>query len=320
MPYTYEEAYFGIPAPGDGQTGLALDEQQKAALIGRLFQRVSDAVGEGVIEGGVGSIVGGDLQISAVTAALIRDEIGAVPVQADLTTLPASSFATGDSYVHLQLTSIAREDGSCGYYISASATPASDALAICMVTKAGGVITAVDNTVKAVPAVAGRIPWEVLKRNYDDVTTLLEFLTEELGARYMDGTAPDDVDTRLTAVETGGVGVGGATVYWGDLQRTASLATTIAQYVTSVIADHLANYSHGGGDGGGEISVVEPWDMDAANRHLALMLDVLMDNPMAAFNQVDCMVVVVDEEGNGVWGQGELGGPDWVDHVNSTWP
>ena len=318
-PYTYAEEYFGIPAPKDGELGEAAEEQVQIALIGRLFQRVCDAVGAGVILGGVGSIVGGNLQISAVIAALILDEIGAVPVQADPTTLPATSFADGDSYVHLQLGATGRLDGSCGTYISGSGTPASDALAICKATKSGGVISAVDNTVKMVPAVANRIPWEVLKRNYDDATTLLAFLTGALGARYLGETPPDDVDTRLIAVETGGGGGGGGggTVYWWDLQRSASLATTIAQYIAAELAQYSLDHPAGGG---GEIAVVEPWDMDAANRHLGLMVDVQLDNPLGAFNQVDCMVVVVDAAGEGIWGQGELSGPDWVDHVNSTWP
>lgn len=324
--YTYEEDKFGIPAPGNGQTGWAPDEQEKASLIGRLFQRVCDAVGEGVIGGGVLSIVSGDVRISAVTAAMIADEIGVVPVQASEETRAASGFANGESYIHLQLSATARADGTCGTYISASATPAADAIVLGKVTKAGGVITAVDNTVKAVPAVAGRIPWEVLKRNYDDATTLLAFLSGALGTRYLDDSELDDVDTRLVALETtggtGGGGGGAATVYWQDLARTASNVQSIIQYVESVMADHLTNYPHGGSSstGGGEIAVVEPWDSDAANRALALMDEVRMGNPLAAVSQVDCMVVVTDEEGNGIWGEGQLGGPNWTDEGASTWP
>ena len=311
--YGYSEGYWGLPAPADGEFGWAPDEQLKVELIGRLFQRLLDAVGAGVITGGEGSIVAGNLALSALVA-IIDDDLGAVPVQATPATLSASLFAAGDSYVHVQLAETARADGSCAYYISVSETPAADALVVCKVTKAGAVITAVDNTVKAVPVIAGRLPWTVLARSYDDATTLLALLTSMLGAGYLDGTVTDDVDARLTALETAPSGGGGTgTVYWGALQQTASVATTIAQAIAAAIAEHLATVQHGGADGVTE--VLEPWDVDAVNQSLSVLTDVRQVNPEAAWNHVDAVTVVW-----GVYGDGSHGSPDFIDWVNSSWP
>lgn len=310
--YSYSEGFWGLPAPADGEFGWAPDEQLKVELIGRLFQRLLDAVGAGVISGGEGSIAGGNLALSALVA-IVDDELGAVPVQATPTTLMASEFAAGDSYVHVQLGETARADGSCAYYISASETPAADALAICKVTRTGAVITAVDNTVKAVPAIASRIPWSVLARSYDDATTLLALLTSMLGAGYLDGTVTDDVDARLTALESGGGGGGAGTVYWGALQQTVSIATTIAQAIAAAIAEHMATVQHGGADGVTE--VLEPWDVDAVNQSLSVLTEIRQVNPEAAWNHVDAVTVVW-----GVYGDGSHGSPDFIDWVNSSWP
>lgn len=312
--YTYAEGYWGLPAPADGEWGWAPDEQLKVELIGRLFARMLDAVGAGVISGGAGSVVGGALSLTALVA-IISDDLGAVPVQADATSLAAASFPSGASYVHCQLSETARADGSCAYYVSASSTPAADAITICKVTKAGGAVTAVDNTVKAVPAIAGRIPWTVLARSYDDATTLLALLTSMLGAGYLDGTVTDDVDARLTALESGGTGggTGTGTVYWGALQQTAAIATTISQAIAAAIAEHMATVQHGSTEGVAE--VLEPWDVDSVNQALSVLTEIRMVNPEAAWNHVDAVTVVW-----GVYGDGSHGTPDYIDWEHSSWP
>lgn len=311
--YTYQDELWGMPVPADGDTGWAPDERVKTVLIARLFQRLCDAVGVGVISGGAGSIVGGALSLTACTA-LIADADGAVPVEKAASTVAAAGFSEGTNWVHLQLGTDARSDGTdCGYYVGASETPADDAILICQVTVSGGSLTAVDNTVKAIPTIAGRIPWESLTRSYDDATTLLAFLTGALGDAYMAETA-DDVDTRLSALEAGGGGGGGGgTVYWGALQQSAGLTTTLIQYISGVIADHLLNAEHGGGSGGAT-EILNPWDIDSVNQALALLSEVRDDNGAAAETQIDSVVVVF-----GVYGDG-TGDVDFVDEVNSTWP
>ncbi len=313
--YSYQDELWGLPVPGDGDRGWAPSERLKTVLLARLLQRILDSTGEGVISGGAVSLAGGNAAVSACVA-IIEDDRGGVPISLAAATILAAEFSDGDNWIHLQLGDGARTDeADCGYYVSASGTPAETAIAIAQVTKAGGTLTAVDNTVKAAPAIAGRIPWEVLKRSYDDTTTLLAFLTGTLGDDYMDGSESDDIDTRLTALEAGGGGGGGSTVYWGALQQSAVLTTTIIQYVAAQIADHIANYTHGGGGGGGAVEILQPWDIDAVNQALALLSEIRDDNAAAAATQLDSVIVVW-----GVYGDGTGSTPNFIDEVNSTWP
>jgi hypothetical protein len=314
--YSYEDVYFGLAAPADGEQGWAPDEQAKVDLIGRLFQRIFTAVGQGVIAGGVASIVAGNVAISELESALVADDLGAVPIQADAETILGTAFAEGDSYVQVQATATARADGTCGYVVTASETPLSEALVICKVTVAAGTVTAVDNTVKAVPAIADRIPWEVLQRNYDDATTLLAKLREMLGTAYVDASDLTDVATRLAALEAGGGGGGGGTTqYWGLLTFSATVLTTIVQFLEAGLAQHVVDY-HSSTGGGGTVAVAnDPWDNDAYNQALSVLTEVRAGNPEAARNHIDAVTVVP-----GTYGDGSHGSPNYIDEINSTWP
>ena len=310
MGYTGETGNFLLRYMEDGDTSSGSENEFSWGLLDGILQRCLDAIGEGVISGGVGSVVGADLALTALVA-IIADETGGVPVGHEADTLLAAEFAEGTNYVHCQLTETSRTDGSCEYYIDTSPTPASDAITICQVTVTGGAVTAVDNTVKLPPALAERIPWEVLHRSYDDDTTLLAFLTAALGADYVGETPPADVDTRLTALEAGGGG-GGGTVFWGALEKGAGDPTTIEQRIVALIAEHVAAVPHGGGGGGGE-AVVLPWDIEWVNqaKHLMMATRWMPDMPAT---QVDSIVIV-----EGSYGDGSGGSPDWIDREHSTW-
>ena len=56
----------------------------------------------------------------------------------------------------------------------------------------GGAVTSVDNTVKLPPAIAERIPWEVLHRSYDEDTTLLAFSDVYFLANFLSASFADE--------------------------------------------------------------------------------------------------------------------------------
>jgi len=317
--YTGREELFGLGFPQEGETGTPHDEEVKTAAIGRLLGGMLDALGPGIYSGGVGSLVDGDLVVSAL-GGLIPDDLGAVPASAALRTWTAAEINNGVSYVHVQLGATAREDGAAAFYVSASATPAPDALLVCKVTKAGGALTAVDNSVRAAPAITVRIPWAGLLRVFGGAETLEELLTAVLGAAYLGATPPTDVDTRLADLEAGGGGGGGGgTTYWGLLQLSSGDSTLISQAIAAAvdvaIATHIVDY-HGdtGGGGGTTTAAAEEWDEEAYNfaqtvMHLA---HYVPDLPEAHRNVA---TVVRDHYGHGDGADGL----NFVDDAASDW-
>ena len=203
MSYTGETTNFGLPYRQDGDISSGAQEQVAWEGLDGALQGAIDGVGVGVLEGGVGAIDGGLLVISPLLA-IIPDGSGGVLVEHVEETYGAGEFGEGDSYIHAQLTATSRADRSCTYYIDTDPTPLADAICLVRVTVAAGVITAVDNTVKAAPAIEARLAWERIKRSADDPSTLLENLSDWLGTAYVGETPPADVDTRLTALEGGG--------------------------------------------------------------------------------------------------------------------
>jgi hypothetical protein len=301
--YTGSEPIFGLGYPAEGETGTPHDEGVKTEAIGRIMGAMLGALGVGIYRGGVGSIVGADLVISemgwvegevTVPGAVIEDDLGAVPVYSAEETLAAAGFAEGINYVHVQVGATAREDQGCGYYIDGSATPAPDALLVCKVTVAGGVVTAVDNSVRAAPAIAGRIPWAALVRVFGGDQSLEAFLTAALGANYLATVPPASVDSRLVLLEAymGGGGGGGGefgAVYWWLLALSPTDATTIPQWVQT-ITDALAvrldalEAAGSGSSGAAVVQMVLPDDV--ANQAILMMTGAhyLPDLPTAQRN------------------------------------
>jgi hypothetical protein len=324
--YQGREDFFGIAYPAEGDLGSPHDEQIKTESIGRLIQAMLDALGEGIYSGGRAELSGLDCLIPALKG-VIADALGAVPIAHEEEIVEVGEFAEGVNYVHLQLAETARQDGDCGFYVSASETPADDALRVCKVTVSAGAITEIDNTVQEPPAIASRIPFETLLRSYADETTLLELLTATLGTAYLGETLPDDIDSRLTTLEEsgGGGGGGGVITYWGVLLEKADNTTTIRQAAMQIaddaVAAHVQAYhgggggDGGGGDGGGdsEITVMEPWNVDAVNQ-LRLLIQGTHWLPTLPETQIDAVIIVRD-----IYGDGSHGTVDFVDHENSTW-
>lgn len=322
--YTEAEPLFGLGYPADGQTINEHDEGLQIGTIARLIGAMLGALGEGIYRGGVGSIVSGSLVLSelgwtaddvTVPGAVIEDSLGAVPVYHAAETLAVGEFATGTNYVHLQVGATARTDLGCGYYVDDSATPAPDALLVCSVTVVGGVITAVDNTVRAAPAIAARIPWAGLSRVFGGAQTLEAFLTAALGAAYLATSPPDSVDSRLELLEelVGAIGSGATTVYWPLLPYSVSDPTTIPQYVTALTnalgARITALESAASGGAATTVVEVEEWDEDSANQSM-LLLDLTHMFPDLPTNQENAATVVRDHYGHG-------DGEDEVDYVDA---
>ena len=312
MSYSGETGNFGLPYRQDGDISSGAEEAVAWEALDGALQGLVDALGVGVIDGGEGTIDGGDLVISALKA-IIPDGTGGVYIEHVEEIYEAGDFAEGDSYIHAQLTATSRADKSSTYYIDTDPDPAADAICLCRVTVTVGVITAVDNTVKAVPAIAERIPWEVLQRSYDDATTLLANLSAWLGTAYVGETPPGDIDARLTALEAGGGGGGGGTVYWAALQQTAAITTTILAAIAAAIAQHVVDVAHGGGGSGGTAVVVTE-EVVIANDLRSRMVQVRSHSPDVVATQLNALYIV-----DGVYGDGSGGTEDRVDRVNSTW-
>ncbi len=329
--YTGREELFGIGYPADGEIINEHDEALQIGMIGRLIGAMLGALGEGIFRGGVGSIVSGNLVLSelgwtaenvTVPGAVIEDSLGAVPVYHAEETLAPAAFTNGTNYVHVQVGETARTDLSCGYYVDTTATPAPDALLVCSVTVAGGVIMAVDNSVRAAPAIAARLPWAGLVRVFGGTETLESLLNTILGAAYLATSPPDDVDTRLTTLEDyiGTLGAPeGTTVYWALLQYTAGDATTIPQWVraiTDALDTRVTALEAAGGTTSGSgtsTSAVEEWDEVAYNHAMGLM-EISHFLPDVLQNQRNAATTVRDHYGHG-------DGADGLDFVEagSAW-
>jgi hypothetical protein len=323
--YTGREELFGLGYPGDGETINEHDEALQIGSIGRLIGAMLGALGCGIYRGGVGAIAGGSLVISElgwaagevlVPGAVIEDSLGAVPVYHAEETLEPSAFAEGMNYVHVQVGETARTDLSCGYYVDTSDVPAPDALLVCAVTVTAGVITAVDNSVRAAPAIAARIPWAGLVRVFGGTETLESLLNTILGAAYLGAAPPDAVHTRLAALEAlvGALGGGtGATVYWWLLPMLPGDATTIPQWVRT-ITDALAarvTALEAAGSGGTATTVVEVEEWDENSHNLGLLCVALTHHlPDIVSGQRNVATVVRDHYGHG-------DGEDEADYVGA---
>ena len=318
-PENYEqEPVFGL---GWSASGIVYGSAEglRVTSIGRIMGAMLGALGVGIYQGGVGSIVGLALQITEVgwtagevlvPGAVIEDALGAVPVHHAAAELAASAFPTGVSYVHLQVGETAREDLGSAYYVDASEVPAPDALLVCKVTKAGGALTAVDNSVRAAPAIAGRIPWAELVRDFGDVEGLEEFLSGVLGAEYLGETPPDDVDARLTALEEGGGGGGAGGTPLLDELVTSGGETDLQVAegaAAAAVEEHVEELHAPPGDGAESTTLAaEQWDSVPVCllRGLMQIAHYLADDTDTLR---DAMVVVETHCG-----------AEFVDEVNST--
>lgn len=314
MPYSAETPYFGLPYRQDGDISSGAEEERAWAPLDATLQGVIDAVGVGAISGGIGTMVAGEVVISALKA-IVPDDLGGVYVEAEETTEDGAWFGSdGAWYVHCQLTETSRQDRTCVYYRDESEIPAADAILLMQVTVAGGIVTEVDNSVRALPAIAARLPVDQLIRIFGSAELFWDWLGDRLGAAYMGETPPDDIDARLTAMESGGGGGGGGTVYWGGLQKASGDPTTIDQEIDAKIVEYGSEHCQGGGGGGGATPVDVPWDCAAVNDLKARLKAIRTVDPEAASTQINSIYVVAD-----VWGDGTGGSPDWTDRVNSTW-
>lgn len=255
-----QETTFGFGYPDEGATYTSEAERTRMEAIARVCAANAAALGVGIYSGGDGSLSGGALAITAAVA-IVQDADGWVPVTASATTIAATEFPAGISYVHLQASETAREDGGCGYYVSASATPATGAVLVCKCTKVGSAITAVDNSVRAAPAVCGRIPWAVLVQEYGETETLGEVIAA--------------LQADVAALEAAGLGGGELPPYWGAMteefagvtkrirQGAAEEAATVAE---AAVDAHVAAL-HGSSSSGGATATVaaEQWDVVAVN-------------------------------------------------------
>lgn len=320
--YTGAEPLFGIGYPNEGELGSPHDEGVKAAQIASLISGMLTALGPGIYAEGVASLAAGSVDISGPLVAVVEDSLGALVVVVEEETLAPGQFVDGLNYVHLQATEMARSLQTGELYVSQSATPAEGALVVCAVTKAAGALTAVDNSVRSAPAITARLPWQELRRVFGGEETLGEALTAILGAVYLGESRPDDVDTRLAALEAGGVGGGeggGGYEYWRTMPKANGDDTRIEQEMetrlAAALAAHVAEYhadEEPAGESGG--TAVQMWDDDAYNQsQIALYVThMLPDMPEQHRNAV----TVVDEH------YGDGSGDDavnWIDEENSDW-
>jgi len=128
----------------------------------------------------------------------------------------------------------------------------------------------------------------------------------------------ESLDGRVTDLESAGGG-GSGPAYWGALQKSSGVATTIDQEIDAKIATHLTEAAHGGGgDGGTVVSTEGVWDVDAENQALALLARLKnspVEEALAEFASQENSIIVVW----GVCGEGSNGTDDYVDREHSTW-
>lgn len=304
MPYPEgweQEVLFGLGYPGsDGVISSAAAEQLRTEQIARVLAAVAGALGVGIYDGGDATVGATGVDVTAAVA-IVQDELGWLPIQHAAATVLATEFATGTSYLHLQAGETAREDGGCGYYVSTSATPAAGAVLICSVTASGGAVTAVDNSVRTSPAITPRLPWAELAQQYADDETLLDWLTERLGADYAAATPPSTVDARLHLLEAAAFGE----TELPDIPTEAEIEEIAEAAATAAITEHVEEY-HGSTGGTGGTTAAEQWDCSAVNG-LRLALQAAHWLPNVTDTMVDAVLVV----------DGHCGS-QYVDTENST--
>jgi hypothetical protein len=303
--YTGREPIFGLGYPGapTGELGSPHDEGVKTTAIGRIMGAMLGVLGVGIFAGGVGSVVDGALEISAL-AAVLQDDLGAVPVGAPETTLGVAEFAEGTgNFVHVQAGATARTDGGCGFYVDPSATPAPDALLVCQVTVTDGAVTGVDNSVRVEPALEARLTWAGLTRVFGGTQTLLQFMTASMGAAYLGATPPADVDSRLTTLESAigeGGGDAGGPIYAALLAMSATDLRLVPQYIAAMIAplqEQIAALEAGGAGSGGEAPVAISED-DGYNQGM-ISLKLAHYLPDVLEDQRNVATVARDHTGHG---------------------
>lgn len=278
--YTGFEPLFGLGFPMEGELGTPADEGTRTRQIARVLGAMLGALGPGIYSGMVGSIVGGDVSLTA-GAAVVSDELGAVPIAAGIEVITASQCAEGDqNFVHVQADETARTDGACGYVVLSTATPPAGGLLVCQVTVTDGVITAVDNAVRVAPAISDRLPW---------AAKIVETLAAVIGLPY---TNPLTLDARLALVESGTGGGATGDWFWDGKARSQGDNTQIPQFVQKAIEDALAGLPAGGTGGTAGTTAAAPWDVDGANQSLALLTEIDQDNAAAGDTQRDSALVV----------------------------
>ena len=141
-------------------------------------------------------------------------------------------------------------------------------------------LTAVDNSVRAAPAINARLAWAAMTRNGAGGQNLLDYLAARLGTAYAgDSVTVGDVATRLADLEAGaGSGGGGGTgrEYWQwptEMEATPSDKTTLTQMATAAaqaLLDPQVARIAALEAAAGQVAVkpAEAWDSEAWNNGL----------------------------------------------------
>lgn len=252
--------------------------------------KVIGAQVEGGLEAHGAGIVGGDdFEVTAGTGlsvdiaagkAVVETSAGKVFIEAatgyNLSGLDASS--TVYVYAGAQLRVAAedpdsREDAEVLYTSNTTGGDLVDYVLLAeVVTGLSGVISVTDARV-FIKAQQAMEAVEAFEGATDAIEADVAGIKTVIGDGYYDESGDpvggeDSVHDRLTTLESGGVG-GGATVYWGALERASADRTTIAEFVASQLG------GGGGEESGGdavEATVVQlPSDEEICNHLLLLM-------------------------------------------------
>jgi len=268
-----------------------------------------EGIGEGIISGGEVTALGGlDAEASAVKA-IVNTTKGlcyvAIESATELEDLPDSSSLWFWLVALLPESSAydSRETGVAYVVYTTTNSQPPDSIALYTGTTAGGVFTPGTDARVYVPGRAGAA---YLAR--------IVGLEAAVGIPYT--PAADDLDQRVTDLESGAV-AGGGYEYWRDMPEAVGDPTKPGQEMdtkdAAAVAAHLAAY-HSSQTTPVEESINQPWDVDAVNqgKHLLLSTQWHPDLPQT---QVDAATVIWDIYGDGSGADAK----DFVDRANSTW-
>ena len=310
---TYVEVPFKAMQTGEVPPAVGYS-QYNWSLARWLVYSILSGIGDGIITGFHASVSAGNALIDAspdpAHVAIITDATGPVIVRttADVTRLAADMTPDGAHYVYASLDATSRTAQTWAVGSQMSATPPTGAANICKATVAGGVVTAVDNTVKADPQIINRLFWGSGNLQYspDDSATLVSAITDLRDAitnawPYAEASS---LHERVDALE--GLGLG-TTTYWGALQRALGDTQTVPAFVATEMASHLGSYHSGtGGDNNaGVVPLQTNFNEDAVNnmkQTLRLLhTDPLFSEDMIRFGASIPGIIGLDENGQGLF-------------------
>ena len=235
--------------------------------------------GDGIIAGFHASVSAGNVLIQAspdvAHVAIITDATGPVIVRttAEVTRLAAAMIPDGAHYVYAALDETSRTAQTWVVGSQLSPTPPVGAVNICKATVVGGVVTAVDSTVKADPQILKRLYWGSSNFHYsaDDSTSLISAIGDIRNSitNAWPYAAASSVEERIAALESLSGSASASTVYWDSLQAALGDTQKIKAYVLDQVAAHVAAYhtgvAGGVGSSGGIVPIQVNWNEDATN-------------------------------------------------------